>query len=207
MDPGARKFMWNIIKKARDTGMTIVLSSHSMEECEALCDKLGIMLNGQLQCLGTIPEIKSKYGDGYRLIIKCHHSDQLERDIVRLEKFIKTKFQNSYLEDRQYETLFFIIKNDFKFKQNLSKMFSLIEANKELLNVESYFISQTTLEQVFMSFANKSQNMIHTINKKVSDKSSISIDLFDLKKTPKKNKVKLLSYKNMGFSDSNSYIF
>nr|APD26547.1 ATP-binding cassette transporter subfamily A member 3-like X1 protein [Brachionus koreanus] len=207
MDPGARKFMWNIIKKARDTGMTIVLSSHSMEECEALCDKLGIMLNGQLQCLGTIPEIKSKYGDGYRLIVKCHHSDQLENDIVRLENFIKAKFQNSYLEDRQYETLFFIIKNDAKYKQNLSKMFSLIEENKNLLNVESYFISQTTLEQVFMSFANKSQNMIHTINKKVKDKSSISIDLFDLKKTPKKNKVKLLSYKNMGFSDSNSYIF
>ena len=207
MDPGARKFMWNIIKKARETGMTIVLSSHSMEECEALCDKLGIMLNGQLQCLGTIPEIKSKYGDGYRLVIKCHHSDQLEKDIVRIEKFIKTKFQNSYLEDRQYETLFFIIRSDFKFKQSLSKMFSLVEANKTMLNIESYFISQTTLEQVFMSFANKSQNMIHKINKKVSDKSSVSIDLFDLKKTNYKNEVKLLSYKNMGFSDSNNYMF
>ncbi|RNA03981.1 ATP-binding cassette sub-family A member 3-like [Brachionus plicatilis] len=206
MDPGARKFMWNIIKKARDTGMTIVLSSHSMEECEALCDKLGIMLNGQLQCLGTIPEIKSKYGDGYRLIIKCHHSDHLEKDIVRLEKFIKAKFQNVHLEDRQYETLFFIIKSDFKFKQNLSKMFSLIEANKTMLNIESYFISQTTLEQVFMSFANKSQNMIHTINKNVFDKSSISIDLFDLKKTPTKNKIKLLSYKNVGSLDSNNYV-
>ncbi|CAF0854082.1 unnamed protein product [Brachionus calyciflorus] len=206
MDPGARKFMWNIIKKARDTGMTIILSSHSMEECEALCDKLGIMLNGQLQCLGTIPEIKSKYGDGYRLLIKCHHSDHLDLDILRIENFIKLNFPNAYLEDRQYETLFFIIKSEFKEKQNLSKMFSTIEENKEYLNVESYFISQTTLEQVFMSFANKSQNVINSINKTVLNDSK-SIDLFDLKKTKKSNfninnKIKLLSYKNFGFTDS-----
>nr|UOU03314.1 ATP-binding cassette subfamily A3-like 1 [Brachionus rubens] len=208
MDPGARKFMWNIIKKARDTGMTIVLSSHSMEECEALCDKLGIMLNGQLQCLGTIPEIKSKYGDGYRLIIKCHHSDQLDLDILRIENFIRQEFPSAYLEDRQYETLFYIIKSEYKEKQNLSRMFSIIEENKVYLNIESYFISQTTLEQVFMSFANKSQNMINTINKTVLNNSKL-VDLFDLKKDASANnkKIKLLSYKNYGFTDSNSFIF
>lgn len=40
--------------------------------------------------------------------------------------------------------------------QNLSRMFSLIETNKKFLNIESYYISQTTLEQLFMSFANRS---------------------------------------------------
>ena len=40
--------------------------------------------------------------------------------------------------------------------QNLSRMFSLIEMNKQFLNIESYYISQTTLEQLFMSFANRS---------------------------------------------------
>lgn len=35
-------------------------------------------------------------------------------------------------------------------------MFSLIEMNKQFLNIESYYISQTTLEQLFMSFANRS---------------------------------------------------
>lgn len=40
--------------------------------------------------------------------------------------------------------------------QNLSRMFSLIETNKQFLNIESYYISQTTLEQLFMSFANRS---------------------------------------------------
>lgn len=73
--------------------------------------------------------------------------------------------------DTQYETLFYIVRSveensngdekDYKVQdssqgQNLSKMFSLIENNKESLNIESYYISQTTLEQLFMSFANKS---------------------------------------------------
>ena len=41
--------------------------------------------------------------------------------------------------------------------RNISEMFSLLEENKRYLDIESYLLSQTTLEQVFMSFANKSQ--------------------------------------------------
>lgn len=69
-----------------------------MEECEALCDKLGIMLNGQMQCYGTIPELKRKYGDGYRLIIKCNHSENLEKGILNLDNFIRTNFPTAFLE-------------------------------------------------------------------------------------------------------------
>jgi ABC-type multidrug transport system ATPase subunit len=45
MDPAARRYLWTVIKNARDLGMTIVLTTHSMEECEALATKLGIMVN------------------------------------------------------------------------------------------------------------------------------------------------------------------
>lgn len=55
--------------------MTIVLTSHSMEECEALCTRLGIMVNGQFQCVGNIQHLKSKYGKGYTLIVKCKISN------------------------------------------------------------------------------------------------------------------------------------
>lgn len=77
------------------------------------------------------------------------------------------------LLDKQYETLFYIIKsidddengdNGTSNTQNLSRMFSLIETHKEFLNIESYYISQTTLEQLFMSFANKSVNMENPLN-------------------------------------------
>lgn len=100
MDPGARKFLWNIIKKARNLGICVVLSSHSMEECEALCDKLGIMQSGQLQCFGSINHIKEKYGDGYQLIIKCNHTEQITFTTNRLEQFILNNLHNSILEGK-----------------------------------------------------------------------------------------------------------
>lgn len=63
--------------------------------------------------------------------------------------------------DRQYETLFYIIKtnNEADLSISLSRIFSLIEANKRSLQIESYSLSQSTLEQIFMSFANKSTSM------------------------------------------------
>ena len=41
MDPGARRFLWNSILQMVRAGQSVVLTSHSMEECEALCSKLG----------------------------------------------------------------------------------------------------------------------------------------------------------------------
>ena len=41
MDPGARRFLWNSILEMIKGGQSVVLTSHSMEECEALCSRLG----------------------------------------------------------------------------------------------------------------------------------------------------------------------
>ncbi|XP_065198795.1 phospholipid-transporting ATPase ABCA1-like, partial [Sycon ciliatum] len=41
-----------------------------MEECEALCTRLAIMVNGQFKCLGSIQHLKSKFGQGYTIMLK-----------------------------------------------------------------------------------------------------------------------------------------
>ena len=73
-----------------------------MEECEALCDKLGIMLSGQMQCFGTINHIKEKYGDGYRLVIKCKAGQHFAESTRRLESFVLENLHNSTLEGRVF---------------------------------------------------------------------------------------------------------
>ena len=105
MDPDARNHLWKIIKKAKENGMTIILSSHSMDECEALCDTLGIMVNGQLQCIGKIPDLKKKYGEGYCLIIKLKISNQIDEEFKAFDKFIQENIHNSTLEGK---ILFFL---------------------------------------------------------------------------------------------------
>ena len=48
----------------------MVLTTHSMEEAEALCPKMGIMVDGRFQCFGSAQHIKDKYADGFDLGVK-----------------------------------------------------------------------------------------------------------------------------------------
>jgi ATP-binding cassette subfamily A (ABC1) protein 3 len=54
MDPEARRFMWNVIFEisTKKKQSSIILTTHLMEEAEALCTKLGIMVAGKLECIG-----------------------------------------------------------------------------------------------------------------------------------------------------------
>jgi len=74
MDPEARRFMWDVItriSKERKKS-TVILTTHSMDEAEALSTKVGIMVEGRLKCLGTVQHIKNKYGGGYEVEIKLN---------------------------------------------------------------------------------------------------------------------------------------
>ena len=67
MDPKARRFMWKVIARVatEKENTTVILTTHSMEEAEALSSRLGIMVKGNFKCIGTPQHIKSKYGDGF----------------------------------------------------------------------------------------------------------------------------------------------
>lgn len=74
MDPGAKRNLWNVVSKIRKSGKSIVLTSHSMEECEALCTRLAIMVNGEFKCLGSTQHLKTKFSHGFTLSIKVQKS-------------------------------------------------------------------------------------------------------------------------------------
>ncbi|XP_074834153.1 phospholipid-transporting ATPase ABCA7 isoform X2 [Carettochelys insculpta] len=60
MDPRARRFLWNCILSVIKEGRSVVLTSHSMEECEALCTRMAIMVNGRFRCLGSVQHLKNR---------------------------------------------------------------------------------------------------------------------------------------------------
>ena len=45
------------------------MTSHLMEEVEFLCDRIGVISQGKMRCLGGLQDLKEKFGDGYRLTI------------------------------------------------------------------------------------------------------------------------------------------
>lgn len=59
---------------------SVILTTHSMEECEALCPRIGIMAGGRLRCLGSAQRLKSKFGQGYQVELKVKRVEITDQD-------------------------------------------------------------------------------------------------------------------------------
>jgi ATP-binding cassette subfamily A (ABC1) protein 3 len=72
VDPQAKRFMWDIVSKISTLRKksAVIITTHSMEEAEALCTKMGIMVAGEFKCFGSSQHIKDKYGTGYEIELK-----------------------------------------------------------------------------------------------------------------------------------------
>ncbi|KAJ6625434.1 hypothetical protein lerEdw1_014788, partial [Lerista edwardsae] len=90
MDPVARRLLWDAVTRTRECGKSIIITSHSMEECEALCTRLAIMVNGQFKCLGSPQHLKSKFGSGYTLLAKTHSEE--EDNLQAFKAFVEKTF-------------------------------------------------------------------------------------------------------------------
>jgi ABC-2 type transport system ATP-binding protein len=63
LDPQTRRKIWDLIRRMNSGGMTVLLTTHYIEEAEMLCHRVGIMDHGQLIALGTPGELKSRVGE------------------------------------------------------------------------------------------------------------------------------------------------
>jgi ATP-binding cassette subfamily A (ABC1) protein 3 len=81
--------MWDVITKisVQRKKSAVMITTHSMEEAEALCTKMGIMVKGRFKCFGSSQHIKDKYGTGYEMEIKIRHLT--EADIKEVLKHMK----------------------------------------------------------------------------------------------------------------------
>lgn len=61
LDPHARQLIWKHLKELNKSGMTIFLTTHFMEEAEALCDRISIIDNGEIVTTGTVAELLNKH--------------------------------------------------------------------------------------------------------------------------------------------------
>jgi ATP-binding cassette subfamily A (ABC1) protein 1 len=82
MDPVARRFMWEVISDivTKREQCSLILTTHSMEECEALCTRIGIMVGGVLRCLGSGQRLRNRYGTGLQIEIGLRIPDTTEID-------------------------------------------------------------------------------------------------------------------------------
>ncbi|XP_050346196.1 ATP-binding cassette sub-family A member 2-like isoform X2 [Nymphalis io] len=153
VDPAAKRQVWRAVRAARRAGRAFVLTSHSMEECEALCSRLTIMVNGRFQCLGSPQHLKNKYSEGFTLTIKIKmDNDTRSSPTDRTEavkNYVNAQYNNvKLMEEYQGIITYYLPDRNMPW----SRMFGIMEHAKRELDVEDYSILQTTLEQIFLQF-------------------------------------------------------
>jgi len=128
---------------------------YSMEECESICTRMGILVNGRFLCLGSLQHLRNKFSDGYTLTIKLKRSPDTENPEEQTEKlktFISQTFPESVLKDHHENRLYYQVETPtFKW----SEIFGIMEKAKLTYDIEDYSVGQTTLEQIFIGFARR----------------------------------------------------
>jgi len=142
LDPEVRRLIWDIVNDARD-GRTIVLTTHSMEEAEALCQRIGIMAKGTLRCYANPTRLKELYGSGFKIYANCA-SGKTDDVANFLEGVLPAGFSRVDAFDTS-------ISYEFPAgKGVLAKLFEAIEKDKANVGILDYGIGETTLDEVFL---------------------------------------------------------
>uniref|UniRef100_A0A667IMU7 ATP binding cassette subfamily A member 10 n=1 Tax=Lynx canadensis TaxID=61383 RepID=A0A667IMU7_LYNCA len=152
VDPEGQQQMWQAIQTiVKNTEKGVLLTTHSMAEAEAVCDRVAIMVSGKLRCIGSIQNLKSKFGKDYILEVKIKDPTQVEpvhTEILKL--FPQAARQERYSSMMAY-------KLPVEAVRPLSQAFFKLEAVKQTFDLEEYSLSQATLEQVFLELSKEQE--------------------------------------------------
>lgn len=149
MDPMNRRSVWDMIEVVK-RGRVVILTTHAMEEAEALGDEIAIMSHGKVVASGSSLELKAKYGAGYQVKLVCKGAEaeglvkQKVVDIVPGAKLIDSSAGNmTYsVAPRQLERM-----------PALFRWIESLPQNGDGALLEDWGISHTTLEEVFLKLA------------------------------------------------------
>jgi len=97
MDPNARKNMWEVVNRIKRQKCSIILTTHSMDEAESLCNTMAIMVGGRFKCYGTATHIKNKYSSGYEFLLKVKFPTSSETD--QIINFMRAFIIDGYISD------------------------------------------------------------------------------------------------------------
>ncbi|KAG1659570.1 hypothetical protein FOA52_011926 [Chlamydomonas sp. UWO 241] len=149
LDPASRRQLWNVVKKEKQ-GRACILTTHSMEEAEVLCDRLGIFVDGRLVCIGAPKEITSRYAGYLVFTITVAPSDEeLAREFV---KGISPNSTQTYALAGAGTSKHELPTSDI----TLSGVFDAVSAAKQRMTIIDWGVANATLEEVFIKFARAS---------------------------------------------------
>ncbi|KAL2915890.1 hypothetical protein HK105_204591 [Polyrhizophydium stewartii] len=144
LDPEVRRVVWDVIARARGS-RAILMTTHSMEEAEVCCQRIGIMAKGTMRCLGTAARLKELYGRGYKL-----HIYGASAQLDQAERFV----QQVLPRGRASRIQMFNNMRVYVFQptqEELANVFDAMSREHRRHGILSWGIGQTTLDEIFTS--------------------------------------------------------
>ncbi|PAA68297.1 hypothetical protein BOX15_Mlig033575g1 [Macrostomum lignano] len=153
VDPENKRAIWKAIRSLAEGGKrTVVVTTHSMEEVEALCGRVGIMDRGGMIGFGTVQQLRSRYGKAYTLEALLPFSADLHETSSRksvLKAAIQQQFPQAAVLDDVGASVQFQIPTESV--ASLSDSIRWLADNKTELNVQYFSLHQMSLDQIFVN--------------------------------------------------------
>ncbi|CAL9128172.1 unnamed protein product [Musa textilis] len=150
LDPASRNNLWNVVKRAK-RDRAIILTTHSMEEAEVLCDRLGIFVDGGFQCIGNPKELKSRYGGSYvfTMTTSVNEEEEVESLVRQLSPSANKIYHISGTQKFELP----------KQEVRIADVFRAVEVAKSKFAIHAWGLADTTLEDVFIKVAKGAQSL------------------------------------------------
>jgi len=153
LDPETKRHMWTLVGNAKP-GRSIVLTTHSMEEADALSDRIGIMAYGSLRCIGSSLHLKAKFGAGHKIDLIVHNGC-IEAAMAFMTEMLTARGVAPPQPPNGSSTQFTVqVAHD---AVPLSELFEAMSARPESAGIAQWALRQTSMEEVFLHIARESE--------------------------------------------------
>lgn len=141
IDPQSRNLIFEVIEKLHKEGMTIVYTTHYMEEAERFCDRIGIIDNGQIIAQGTLDELRKSSTMKETIVIT----------FTNLTEELYNKISSDWKDLKRFDDVIHFY--TMNIKNDLSKI--ILQCNDAGLDIMHIDIQKINLETIFLSLTGK----------------------------------------------------
>jgi len=141
LDPQSRRMVWEKVRSFREKGLTMILTTHYMDEADALCDRIGIIDHGKVIALGTPDELKARLGSQTVLEVRVQEGSQ--------DAILGSLEGQAFVEDS------FVEGNKVMLRTNDKKAAAVHVLTRHAGVVETLQFREPTLEDVFIELTGR----------------------------------------------------
>ena len=145
LDPQSRAYLWGEIRKLKDVGVTVFLTTQYMDEADKLCDTIAIIDNGKVVVTGTPSELKSSVG-GDTIIF----SFQSEETAKKAEALLTEKLPTGKIQTQNNSVHLTIKEGEHMMPELLRSL------DAKSLEAQTMTLSRPSLDDVFLKYTGRS---------------------------------------------------